>query len=109
MENIQRVDNEKLRKLPKFWKKMNFLYQFLMVLLAFANVILTTIDNNDTTTIPKLYFEIYSCVISVSFVAWTRILDEVKIYQDVLDPSPTPTQTSVPALTPLQEEGTQNV
>lgn len=84
MDTVQTVDVEKLRKLPVFWRKMNVLYQFLMILIAFANVILTVVDANDNTTIPKLYFQIYSCVISLSFVAWNRMLDAVKEYQDTL-------------------------
>lgn len=84
MDTVQTVDVEKLRKLPVFWRKMNVAYQFLMILIAFTNVILTVVDSNEGTTIPKLYFQIYSCVISLSFVAWNKMLDAVKEYQDTM-------------------------
>lgn len=98
MDNVQTVDVEKIRKLPIFWRKMNVAYQFLMILLSFANVLMTVIDANDNTTIPKLYFQIYSCVISLSFVAWNKMLDAVKEYQDTLEPT-TAAQPIVPTTT----------
>ena len=94
MDTVQTVDIEKIRKLPIFWRKMNVAYQFLMILLSFANVLMTVIDANDNTTIPKLYFQIYSCVISLSFVAWNKMLDAVKEYQDTLEPTPAATNAS---------------
>lgn len=83
---VQRVSNETIRKLPKIWKAFNLGYQIFMVLLGFANIVLTTLDEKDEINIPPMYFKIYSCIISYSFVVWTRILDEVKVAEDISSP-----------------------
>lgn len=83
MDEVQSVDTEKLRKLPRAWRKANVVFKTFMILLAFANVVMTIINESDTTEIPPLYFEIYSCVISLGVVVWNKILDEVKQYQDM--------------------------
>ena len=83
---VQRVSNETIRKLPKIWKAFNLGYQIFMVLLGFANIVLTTLDERDDINIPPMYFKIYSCIISYSFVVWSRILDEVKVAEDISSP-----------------------
>lgn len=90
---VQRVSNETLRKLPKSWKRLNLAYQITMVLFGFANIVLTFLDSQDDITIPPLYFKIYACIISYSFVVWTRVLDEVKVSVDESTPKLTPATT----------------
>ena len=87
MDEVEKVDVEKLRKLPRFWRKANVGFQFFMILLSFANVIMTVVDADDDTNIPKLYFQIYSCVISLGFVVWNKMLDSVKEYVEIDNPS----------------------
>lgn len=90
---VQRVSNETLRKLPKSWKRLNLAYQITMVLFGFANIVLTFLDSQDDIRIPPLYFKIYACIISYSFVVWTRVLDEVKVSVDESTPKFTPATT----------------
>lgn len=108
MDEVQKVDAEKLRKLPKFWRKANVGYQFFMILLAFANVIMTIVDANDNTHIPKLYFEIYSCVISLSFVVWNKMLDAVKEYEEIDQPSIPMSNVTVTTSSPPEQSSTNS-
>ena len=95
LPSVQRVSNETLRKLPKAWKRLNLAYQIAMVLLGFANIVLTFLDSQDDITIPPLYFKIYACIISYSFVVWSRVLDEVKVSVGTSTPSLTPAPSPV--------------
>ena len=84
-EDMHRLDaanaanTEKARKLPKGWRIANFIYQLLLLGMTVVNLILLIIDESNTEgKIPKLYFSIYACLVSVIPVAWSKILDYAK-------------------------------
>ena len=85
MENIPSTDIKKVRKLPKRWRKANEIFQIGMLFLAFANAILVVV-NSDTNDIPKMYFEVYAVVISALPTLWSRLLDEVKVFEEMKTP-----------------------
>ena len=85
-DNIK-TDSSRLRKLPKSWRKANFIYQIILIILTFANVLLTVVNSNDPDLIPTMYFELYSVGISSLPVVWSKILDEAKIYYGTVSPS----------------------
>ena len=106
MDTIKRVDNATIRKLPPIWQKMNFGYQILMILLTATNIILTALDSSDDVHIPAVYFKIFSCVITISFPVWSKILDEAKQYTTNYKDSPI--SAPVPTL-PVVIESTEPV
>ena len=95
------------RKLPKWAKVMNFIYQALMIILGAVNGILTYLDNAGYS-IPRLYFEICSIGIAMLPVVWSKLLDELKTCTDnnseSIPGSPTTLTTTLTTLTrPLPE------
>lgn len=96
--DISKTNVKKIRKLSKKWKMANLIFQILLILLSFTNAILTVINAESNDVIPKMYFELYAVIISSLPVVWSKVLDEVKIYEEILSPSPSqslsPTQNS---------------
>ena len=88
MENIPTTDIKKIRKLPKPWRKANEIFQIGMLFLSFANAILVVV-NSETNNIPTMYFEIYAVVISALPTLWSRMLDEVKVFEEMKTPHTT--------------------
>lgn len=76
-----------VRKLPKWAKVMNFIYQAILIILGAVNGGLTYLDNIGVE-IPRLYFEICSIGISLLPVVWSKILDELKVCTDEEPPTP---------------------
>lgn len=103
MDAIKRVDNATIRKLPPLWRKLNFGYQILMILLTATNIVLTALDSSEDIHIPAVYFKIFSCVITISFPVWTKILDEAKQYTNNYEDTPTArSPKAAPAPTPIE-------
>ena len=86
--DISKTSVKKIRKLSKKWKMANLIFQILLILLSFTNAILTVINAESNDVIPKMYFELYAVIISSLPVVWSKVLDEVKIYEEILSPSP---------------------
>ena len=92
-------DIVKLKKLPRAWRTANTCYKIGMIIMFFVNSILCAINANTNGAIPSLYWEIYSIVLSGFPVAWSKILDEVKVYQELMTPSASSTQVQTPKST----------
>lgn len=86
--DISKTNVKKIRKLSKKWKMANLIFQILLILLSFTNAILTVINAESNDAIPRMYFELYAVIISSLPVIWSKVLDEVKIYEEILSPSP---------------------
>ena len=86
-------DLAKLKKLPRGWRLANKYYKIGMILMVFVNSILCAV-NAHSKGISPLYFEIYSIAISGLPVVWSKILDEAKIYHDIITPQSSPTRTT---------------
>ena len=92
--DISKTNVKKIRKLSKKWKMANLIFQILLILLSFTNAILTVINAESNDAIPKMYFELYAVIISSLPVIWSKVLDEVKIYEEILSPSPSQSLSS---------------
>lgn len=79
------ISKETLRKLPPEWKKANLIWQIVFILIGAVNIVLTSIDDGSGNKIPILYFEIMSCFLAIAPIIWSKILDQVKQYQLLID------------------------
>ena len=84
------------RKLPKWLRKINLAYQFILIGLTVINSILAALAN-EGVPIPLEYFTYYSILISALPVFWSKILDASKQYINDLTPNNT---MSLPPSTP---------
>ena len=89
----------KLKKLPRAWRTANKYYKIGMILMVFVNSILCVVNSYTQGAIPPMYWEIYSIVLSGLPVVWSKILDEVKLHQDLMTPSASSTQVQTPRST----------
>ena len=72
------------RKLPKWLRTANFIYQIILILLGFMNTLLTSLDS--VIHVPREYFECYAIIISLLPVLWSHILDASKQYIQTMTP-----------------------
>ena len=79
-----------IRKLPRCVRKINVGFQIVMILLGVANFGLS-IWEREGGNIPKEYYQICAILEAMFPVAWSRILDSLKQYQNDLTPSDSPT------------------
>ena len=84
------------RKLPRWLRKINLIYQFILIGLTVINSILAALES-EGVKIPVVYFTYYSIFISALPVLWSKILDASKQYINDLTPNNT---MSLPPSTP---------
>ena len=83
------------RKLPRWLRKGNVIYQVVLSTLAAVNTGLTLIDSQ-YADIPPMYFKVCAIGLSALPVIWSKFLDEMKKYGD--ERTPTPSVHESPAL-----------
>ena len=76
-----------LRKLPRWVRKLNVVYQLLLLALMGANGVFAVLESNADIEVPKVYYQICSVALAALPVAWTKFLDSMKEYQDTLTPT----------------------
>ena len=81
-----------VRKLPKWLKTANFIYQIILILFGFVNTLLTAVDES-VIKVPVAYFKCYAIIISLLPVLWSNILDASKKYIQTLSPMISPDST----------------
>ena len=75
------------RKLPRWLRKMNLVYQFVLIALTVINSVLAALEN-EGVKIPIEYFTYYSIIVSALPVFWSKVLDASKKYISELTPPP---------------------
>ena len=75
------------RKLPRWLRKGNAIYQVFLSTLAAVNTGLTLIDSQ-YVDIPPMYFKVCAIGLSALPVIWSKFLDEMKKYGDERTPTP---------------------
>ena len=75
------------RKLPRWLRKGNVIYQVFLSTLAAVNTGLTLIDSQ-YADIPPMYFKVCAIGLSALPVIWSKFLDEMKKYNNERTPTP---------------------
>ena len=88
------------RKLPRWIRKLNIVYQLILTFLGCANFVLTYLDGSTSLDVPKVYFEICASLLAIIPVVWSKFLDTMKQYQAELTPDNTISVSSQSSHTP---------
>ena len=75
------------RKLPRWMRKVNVVYQILLSLLTVANSLLVVIEADEDLNVPKVYYEFCSIGLAALPVVWSKFLDSMKEYHQSLTPN----------------------
>ena len=75
-----------LRKLPRWVRKLNVVYQLLLLALMGANGLFAILESDEDIMIPKMYYQVCSVALAALPVAWSKFLDSMKEYQNDLTP-----------------------
>ena len=76
------------KKIPRWLRKLNLAYQFIMIGLTVINMILSGLRDSGLG-IPDKYFEYYCIIMSAFPIFWSKILDASKKYVEDLTPNST--------------------
>lgn len=84
-----------VKKLPRYMRRLNFIYKILMIALSVVNTGLIVLDWGN-----NVYYEVFCAVSTLLPVFWSKLLDETKIYIEDLTPNITPEISPTPQLQP---------
>ena len=76
-----------LRKLPRWVRKLNVVYQLTLIGLTGLNGLFAVLEANDEFEIPKTYYQLASVALAALPVVWSKFLDSMKEYQNDLTPN----------------------
>ena len=76
-----------LRKLPRWVRKLNVVYQLTLLGLTGLNGLFAVLEANGEFEIPKIYYQLASVALAALPVVWTKFLDSMKEYQNDLTPN----------------------
>ena len=75
------------RKLPRWMRKLNVVYQILLSMLTVGNSLLVVVEADKDIDVPKIYYEICSIGLAALPVVWSKFLDSMKEYHKDLTPN----------------------
>ena len=76
-----------LRKLPRWVRKLNVVYQLTLLGLTGLNGLFAVLESDNDITIPKMYYQLASIALAALPIVWSKFLDSMKEYQNDLTPN----------------------